>query len=92
MKRIPCDRECPHRRVGYHAECDSYKRWKAEHEALNQRIRMQKMLDGQSDWMDDVTLYRDRTYVQERDNTRRREQAREESRRREKRKERYAKN
>lgn len=92
MKRIPCDRECPNRHVGCHVECDSYKRWKAEHEALNQRIRLEKMLDGQSDWIDDVTLYRDRTYVQERDNTRRREKAREESRRREKRRERLAKN
>lgn len=92
MKRIPCDRECPNRHVGCHAECDSYKRWKAEHEALNQRIRLEKMLDGQPDWIDDVTLYRDRTYVKERDNTRRREMAREESRRREKRRERLAKN
>ena len=49
MKRIPCDRECPNRRVGCHAECEVYKAWKVEYEALTKKIKMQKMLDGQSD-------------------------------------------
>ena len=68
MKRIPCDRECPNRHVGCHAKCEVYKAWKVEHEALTKKIKMQKMLDGQSDWMDDGKLYHDRTHVQERDN------------------------
>ena len=68
MKRIPCDRERPNRHVGCHAECEVYKAWKVEHEALTKKIKMQKMLDGQSDWMDDGKLYHDRTHVQERDN------------------------
>lgn len=67
MDVAPC-KNCDERRVGCHAVCRKYTAWKVDHEAFMKKVHMEKMLDGQSDWMDDGKLYHDRTHVQERDN------------------------
>lgn len=72
MKGSPC-LDCNERKVGCHAKCGKYIAWQVDHEALNRKIHMEKMMDGRSDWIRSGTLYRDKSVIQSRENERRRE-------------------
>lgn len=41
MNNCPCH-HCENRHVGCHAECEVYKGWRAERDALNERIHEEK--------------------------------------------------
>lgn len=41
MKNGPC-KDCPERRLGCHADCKDYLKWKAEHEAELEAWRIEK--------------------------------------------------
>lgn len=72
MSVAPC-KNCDERRVGCHAVCKKYTAWQVDHEALNKKIHMEKMMDGRSDWIRSGTLYHDKPVIQSRENERRRE-------------------
>lgn len=41
-----CCKDCPKRHVACHAHCDTYKKWRAELDKVNEIIQMEKVKDG----------------------------------------------
>lgn len=87
----PCERDCPQRHVGCHAECEKYKSWKLKHDDMKKRMHMEAVLNNYSDWVECHELYHDRCVIVDREKKRQRVMKTEVRKRDAKRKERLAK-